>query len=585
MKGFRLDYVVDLTGDPKKDNPAFDGHYVVNGAAVLLGGITGASAAVFEASNDADGNTIVGDGSSVPITGVGIVHGGERIFINLASVTDPFSVSVGGQTYTIDQQPGGSVLVDGIVNDTAIVISTANGFDSLAITYELGDAFALTGVGSAVFDPGAQVNFDVPVDLVDADGDATRAALSLTLLPGGDLPPVADDETDITNENTPLNVAAPGVLDGDVDVDGDVLSVTQFTVAGDATIHPAGTAAVIAGVGSLTISADGSYSFVPAADFSGAVPIATYTVSDSTLTDEGTLTLTVNPVSNLPPGLDLDANNSNGGGSDYTSTFTIGGSAIPIADIDVTITDPDSTTIASARISMIANGQIPPNDTLSISGTLPDGITASANDPATGVLTLTGAASIADYQAALQQVVLSTADPFFNADRIISVTVNDGANTSNTAQTFMHVVGAPAGFTATDVNDLSQLLDANFEPTSALADSARFAQTGSNVPLQVGLNSAVGGGNLQNVAILTGADTPATSTCIAEPRCAAIRLQDRPAHADGAHVALRGLRRLVDGFVNEFLGTLIQWRFVSYMSAIGTKRTCRFALQMSAFWG
>ena len=71
-----------------------------------------------------------------------------------------------------------------------------------------------------------------------------------------------------------------------------------------------------------------------------------------TLTDEGTSTLTVNPVSNLPPGLDLDANNSNGGGSDYTSTFTIGGSAIPIADIDVTITDPDSTTIASARISM-----------------------------------------------------------------------------------------------------------------------------------------------------------------------------------------------------------------------------------------
>ena len=472
------------------------------------------------------------------------------------------------------------MLVDGIVNDTAIVISTANGFDSLAITYESGDAFALTGVGSAVFDPGAQVNFDVPVDLVDADGDATRAALSLTLLPAGDSPPVADDETDITNENTPLNVAVPGVLDGDVDVDGDALSVTQFTVAGDATIHPAGTAAVIAGVGSLTISADGSYSFVPAADFSGAVPIATYTVSDGTLTDEGTLTLTVNPVSNLPPGLDLDANNSNGGGSDYTSTFTIGGSAIPIADIDVTITDPDSTTIASARISMIANGQVPPNDTPSISGTLPDGITASAYDPATGVLTLTGAASIADYQAALQQVVLSTADPFFNADRIISVTVNDGANTSNTAQTFMHVVGAPAGFTATDVNDLSQLLDANFEPTSALADSARFAQTGSDVPVQVGLNSAVGGGNLQNVAILTGADTPATSTCIAEPRCAAIRLQDRPAHADGAHVALRGLRRLVDGFVNEFLGTLIQWRFVS-----GTKRTCRFALQMSAFWG
>ena len=61
-----------------------------------------------------------------------------------------------------------------------------------------------------------------------------------------------------------------------------------------------------------------------------------------------------------PPVLDLDANDFNGGGSDYTSTFTIGGSAIPIADIDVKITDPDSTTIASATIIVMANGQVPP---------------------------------------------------------------------------------------------------------------------------------------------------------------------------------------------------------------------------------
>ena len=142
-----------------------------------------------------------------------------------------------------------------------------------------------------------------------------------------------------------------------------------------------------------------------------------------------------------PPVLDLDANDSNGGGSDYTSTFTIGGSAIPIADIDVKITDPDSTTIASATIIVMANGGVPPNDTLSINGSLPGGISASAYNPATGVLVLTGIASIADYQTALHQVVFSTADTP-NADRIISVTVNDGANTSNTAQTFMHVSSA-----------------------------------------------------------------------------------------------------------------------------------------------
>ena len=44
---------------------------------------------------------------------------------------------------------------------------------------------------------------------------------------------------------------------------------------------------------------------------------------------------------------------------------------------------------------------------LSISGTLPAGITASSYNPFTGVITLSGAASLADYQAALRQVVFS----------------------------------------------------------------------------------------------------------------------------------------------------------------------------------
>ena len=173
------------------------------------------------------------------------------------------------------------------------------------------------------------------------------------------------------------------------------------------------------------------------------------------------------------PVLDLDANDSNGGGSDYTSTFTIGGSAIPIADTDVTITDPDSTTMASATISMIANGQVPPpNDTLLISGSLPGGITASAYNPATGVLVLTGVASIADYQTALHQVVFSTTNTS-TADRIISVTVNDGAHTSNTAQTFMHVSSADLTNPAATVDIAANLLT---EPNASSLVTIHFSE-------------------------------------------------------------------------------------------------------------
>ena len=150
-----------------------------------------------------------------------------------------------------------------------------------------------------------------------------------------------------------------------------------------------GVGAGIAGsFGVLTLNADGSYSYdgnpnvVPPA---GATDMFVYTITDGDGdTSTVTLTITVTGGNSAPPGLDLDANNSAAGGSDYTSTFTIGGSAIPIADIDVNITDPDSTTMASANIIMIANGQVPPpNDTLSIQRQPAGGITASAYDPTT----------------------------------------------------------------------------------------------------------------------------------------------------------------------------------------------------------
>ena len=100
--------------------------------------------------------------------------------------------------------------------------------------------------------------------------------------------------------------------------------------------------------------------------------------------------------------LDLDANNSNGGGSDYAATTTGGRPGIPIADTDVSITDADSTTIQSARITIRINRQ--PDDLLSIAGTLPTGITASSYNSSTGVLTLSGSTSLANYQTALRQV-------------------------------------------------------------------------------------------------------------------------------------------------------------------------------------
>ena len=64
----------------------------------------------------------------------------------------------------------------------------------------------------------------------------------------------------------------------------------------------AGTFATTQG-GSLVLAADGSYTYTPAANFTG-IDTVDYTVTDGTLTDVGTLTITVNPVNDAPVAVD-----------------------------------------------------------------------------------------------------------------------------------------------------------------------------------------------------------------------------------------------------------------------------------------
>ena len=172
-----------------------------------------------------------------------------------------------------------------------------------------------------------------------------------------------------------------------------------------------------------------------------------------------------------PPELDLDANNSTGFGADASATYAAGGAAVPVVDIDVLITD-DGTTIQSATINIL-DYSLHAGDMLSISGTLPAGITASSYNPFSGEITLSGSASLADYQAALRQVVFSnTLGAPSTVNRDIQVTVNDGAFESNFATMHMHVVIPPP-------NDTPVLdLDVNNSTTTGTSYLTGFTEGG-----------------------------------------------------------------------------------------------------------
>ena len=94
--------------------------------------------------------------------------------------------------------------------------------------------------------------------------------------------PTANDDAYGAMSGVPLNVTAPGVLGNDTDPDLDALSVIAFS-------------AVSAEGGSVSMNADGSFTYTSAPAFTG-VDTFTYTIGDGKSgTDTATVTITVTP--------------------------------------------------------------------------------------------------------------------------------------------------------------------------------------------------------------------------------------------------------------------------------------------------
>jgi VCBS repeat-containing protein len=144
---------------------------------------------------------------------------------------------------------------------------------------------------------------------------------------------------------------------------------------------------------------------------------------------------------NDAPIIDLDDNDSStAAGKDYKTSFTENGGAVAVADLDLRITDVDNANLAKATVTL-TNAQA--GDTLAVVGSLPSGVTAAIDTSVSGVIkvTLTGSASLADYQAALKQITFSNSSE--NPDttpRDVTLVVNDGLADSNTAHTTINVV-------------------------------------------------------------------------------------------------------------------------------------------------
>jgi hypothetical protein len=146
--------------------------------------------------------------------------------------------------------------------------------------------------------------------------------------------------------------------------------------------------------------------------------------------------------------LDLDANNSSlATGADFQKNYVAGSTAVAIADIDATISQHSvlGTDLGKATV-VLTNAQA--GDILQV-GTLPAGISANIDTSVAGIVTvtLTGTASVANYQTALQAITFENSGVYASTtDRVLSVNVTNtvyGTTSSDSIST-IHVALPPA---------------------------------------------------------------------------------------------------------------------------------------------
>ncbi|HIF6198427.1 TPA: tandem-95 repeat protein [Vibrio parahaemolyticus] len=281
----------------------------------------------------------------------------------------PINDAPNAENDVITTEEDTAVTIDVLVNDSDVE-GDALSIQSASVPSEQGSVDIVDG--KLVFTPAENFNGEATITYIVTDGDLTdEAKVSVTVTPVNDSPVAVDDTTSI-QEDTAVTI---DVLTNDTDVDGDKLSIESASVPKEQ-----GTVEVV----------DGKLVFTPAENFNGHAEI-TYTVTDGELTDEAKVTVTVNPVNDVPT-IKVDAVESIT--EDAVSTDTVV-ATLTVRDTD---TPEDQLTVSlennsngyfvlvgnevkltQAGVDAVNNDELNLKD-LTISASVSDGVNPTAND-------------------------------------------------------------------------------------------------------------------------------------------------------------------------------------------------------------
>jgi hypothetical protein len=392
-------------------------NYLAGTAAVTIdGGIS-----VSDRDNSTQASAIVSIGS-------GFSTGDTLTFINTNSTT--FGNIVGSYDAT-----------------TGVLTMTSSG----AVASNAQWANALSAV---TFSSSSTSYGDRTISFATSDGTKTSVAASDTVMSLGP-PRITTDSGSASFVSGDNTASTPVVIDGGLTLTAGSSSVlTSATVAitdhfraGEDVLSFTNTSAAAygdiaasysAGTGVLTLTSAGGAATL--AQWQAALDSVTYTdtaITPNTTTRTVSFTVTDSrgatstAQSRIVTVAATDQTPLLSGGVNIS--IATGGSASPVAVFpNVTVTDRDNTTLASAQIS-IGGGFDARHDVLSFAGSAATGNITASYDAASGVLTLvagSGGASVAQWQAALAAVTFSESGFGAAGLRTLSLTVSDGLKAS-----------------------------------------------------------------------------------------------------------------------------------------------------------
>ena len=294
---------VTLTVNPVNDSP------VATNDAVTTDEDTAVAIHVLDNDSDVDGDLLTITAAGTPAHGTAAINGDGTVTYTPAANFN----GADGFTYTIDDGHGGvatanvAITVTPVNDQPTAADDAATTLEDTPVTIDVlsndfdvdGDVLAIVAVGSAahgsaVLNPNGTITYTPALNvngadsfsytIIDGHGGVATGLVNIAITAVNDAPTAADDGYTI-NEDTPLNVAAPGVLGNDSDVDGDPL--TAVLVSGPS--H-----------GALTLNSDGSFVYTPAGDFNGSDSF-TYKASDGSLESApATVAIAINAVNDAP---------------------------------------------------------------------------------------------------------------------------------------------------------------------------------------------------------------------------------------------------------------------------------------------